>query len=93
MDCFRLARDPGTTAFWVSPTYSHRIGGGFATLKNMMRKQSGAMTTLALLGASFPICLPIVSAQIAVQAQSQPDNIAIIPLLTATFVRPVQPVA
>ena len=27
------------------------------------------------------------------QAQSQPDNIATIPLLTATFVRPVHPVA
>lgn len=31
--------------------------------------------------------------KLVVQAQSQPDNIAIIPLLTATFVRPVQPVA
>ena len=28
-----------------------------------------------------------------IQAQSQPDNIATIPLLTATFVRPVPPVA
>jgi hypothetical protein len=27
------------------------------------------------------------------QAQSQPDNIATLPLLTATFVRPVHPVA
>jgi len=31
--------------------------------------------------------------KLVVQAQSQPDNIAIIPLLTATFVRPVRPVA
>jgi hypothetical protein len=31
--------------------------------------------------------------KLVVQAQSQPDNIAIIPLLTATFVRPGQPVA
>jgi hypothetical protein len=31
--------------------------------------------------------------KLVVQAQSQPDNIAIIPLLTATFVRPVHPVA
>jgi hypothetical protein len=30
---------------------------------------------------------------LVVQAQSQPDNIASIPLLTATFVRPVRPVA
>jgi hypothetical protein len=29
--------------------------------------------------------------KLVVQAQSQPDNIATIPLLTATFVRPVQP--
>jgi hypothetical protein len=31
--------------------------------------------------------------KLVVQAQSQPDNIASIPLLTATFVRPVLPVA
>jgi hypothetical protein len=31
--------------------------------------------------------------KLVVQAQSQPDNIASIPLLTATFVRPVCPVA
>jgi hypothetical protein len=31
--------------------------------------------------------------KLVVQAQSQPDNIAIVPLLTATFVRPVRPVA
>jgi hypothetical protein len=31
--------------------------------------------------------------KLVVQARSQPDNIAIIPLLTATFVRPVHPVA
>ena len=31
--------------------------------------------------------------KLVVQAQSQPDNIATIPLLTATFVRPGQPVA
>jgi hypothetical protein len=31
--------------------------------------------------------------RLVVQAQSQPDNVATIPLLTATFVRPVQPVA
>ena len=31
--------------------------------------------------------------KLVVQAQSQPDNIAIIRLLTATFVRPVHPVA
>ena len=31
--------------------------------------------------------------KLVVQAQSQPDNIASTPLLTATFVRPVQPVA
>ena len=31
--------------------------------------------------------------KLVVQAQSQPDNIASIPLLTATFVRPVSPVA
>jgi hypothetical protein len=31
--------------------------------------------------------------KLVVQAQSQPDNIAIIPLFTATFVRPVRPVA
>ena len=31
--------------------------------------------------------------KLVVKAQSQPDNIAIIPLLTATFVRPVHPVA
>ncbi len=30
--------------------------------------------------------------KLVVQAQSQPDNIASIPLLTATFVRPVPPV-
>jgi hypothetical protein len=30
---------------------------------------------------------------LVIQAQSQPDNIATIPLLTATFVRPVHPVA
>jgi len=30
---------------------------------------------------------------LVVQAQSQPDNIATLPLLTATFVRPVRPVA
>src|ERR1700679_3930647 len=30
--------------------------------------------------------------KLVVQAQSQPDNIAGIPLLTATFVRPVRPV-
>ena len=30
--------------------------------------------------------------KLVVQAQSQPDNIASIPLLTATFVRPVRPV-
>ena len=30
--------------------------------------------------------------ELVVQAQSQPDNIASIPLLTATFVRPVHPV-
>jgi hypothetical protein len=30
--------------------------------------------------------------KLIVQAQSQPDNIASIPLLTATFVRPVRPV-
>jgi hypothetical protein len=30
--------------------------------------------------------------KLVVQAQSQPDNIATIPLLTATFVRPVHPV-
>ena len=31
--------------------------------------------------------------KLAIQAQSQPDNIASIPLLTATFVRPVRPAA
>jgi chorismate mutase len=31
--------------------------------------------------------------KLIVQAQSQPDNIASIPLLTANFVRPVRPVA
>jgi Flp pilus assembly protein TadG len=31
--------------------------------------------------------------KLAIQAQSQPDNIATIPLLTATFVRPVRPAA
>ncbi len=31
--------------------------------------------------------------KLVVQAQSQPDNIATLPLLTATFVRPVRPVA
>jgi hypothetical protein len=31
--------------------------------------------------------------KMVIQAQSQPDNIATIPLLTATFVRPVHPVA
>jgi hypothetical protein len=31
--------------------------------------------------------------KLVVQAQSQPDNIASIPLLTATYVRPVNPVA
>ena len=31
--------------------------------------------------------------KLVVQAQSQPDNIASIPLLTATFVQPVRPVA
>ena len=31
--------------------------------------------------------------KLVVQAQSQPDNIASIPLLTVTFVRPVHPVA
>ena len=31
--------------------------------------------------------------KLVIQAQSQPDNIASIPLLTATFVRPVRPVA
>ena len=31
--------------------------------------------------------------KLVVQAQSQPDNIASTPLLTATFVRPVRPVA
>ena len=31
--------------------------------------------------------------KLVIQAQSQPDNIATIPLLTATFVRPVYPVA
>jgi hypothetical protein len=31
--------------------------------------------------------------KLVIQAQSQPDNIASIPLLTATFVRPVNPVA
>ena len=30
---------------------------------------------------------------LVIQAQSQPDNIATLPLLTATFVRPVRPVA
>jgi hypothetical protein len=30
--------------------------------------------------------------KLVVQAQSQPDNIATLPLLTATFVRPVRPV-
>ena len=30
--------------------------------------------------------------RLVVQAQSQPDNIASIPLLTATFVRPLRPV-
>ena len=30
--------------------------------------------------------------KLVVQAQSQPDNIATLPLLTATFVRPVHPV-
>jgi hypothetical protein len=31
--------------------------------------------------------------RLAIQAQSQPDNIASLPLLTATFVRPVPPAA
>ncbi len=31
--------------------------------------------------------------KLVVQAQSQPDNIATLPLLTATFVQPVRPVA
>ena len=31
--------------------------------------------------------------KLVIQAQSQPDNIATIPLLTATFVRPVHPAA
>jgi hypothetical protein len=31
--------------------------------------------------------------KLIVQAQSQPDNIATLPLLTATFVQPVHPVA
>jgi single-stranded DNA-binding protein len=31
--------------------------------------------------------------KLVIQAQSQPDNIASIPLLTATFVRPIHPVA
>ena len=31
--------------------------------------------------------------KLVIQAQSQPDNIACIPLLTATFVRPVRPAA
>jgi hypothetical protein len=31
--------------------------------------------------------------KLVVQAQSQPDNIATLPLLTATFMRPVRPVA
>jgi len=35
----------------------------------MMRNQSGAMTTLALLGASFAIYLPVASAQTAVDAE------------------------
>ena len=30
--------------------------------------------------------------KLVIQAQSQPDNIATLPLLTATFVRPVHPV-
>ena len=36
---------------------------------------------------------PEVRRLLVIQAQSQPDNIATIPLHTATFVRPVQPVA
>jgi endothelin-converting enzyme/putative endopeptidase len=40
-------------------------------VKNMMRKQSGAMTTLALLGASFAICLPIASAQTKTAADTE----------------------
>ena len=31
--------------------------------------------------------------KLAIQAESQPDNVASIPLLTATFVRPVRPAA
>jgi hypothetical protein len=31
--------------------------------------------------------------KLVVQAESQPDNVATLPLLTATFVRPVRPVA
>ncbi len=31
--------------------------------------------------------------KLVVQAQSHPDNVATLPLLTATFVRPVHPVA
>ena len=31
--------------------------------------------------------------KLVIQAQSQPDNIATLPLLTATFVRPVRPAA
>ncbi len=30
---------------------------------------------------------------LGIQAQSQPDNIATLPLLTATFVRPIRPAA
>ena len=38
-------------------------------------------------------CRKATRIKLVIQAQSQPDNIASIPLLTATFVRPVRPAA
>ncbi len=74
----------------MSSTHPSWLSG----LLNSQRAFSGALllTVLRCLLGDEPrqtgTCIKLV-----VQAQSQPDNIATLPLLTATFVRPVHPVA
>ncbi len=61
------------------------------------RKPAGLFTTtFVAFGKQGHFAKPLQTGtriKLVVQAQSQPDNIASIPLLTATFVRPVRPVA
>jgi hypothetical protein len=67
-------------------------------LEHLSEHQQRAFSTATVLPLANRAILPSLSrrgtrVKIVVQAQTQPDNIATLPLLTVTFVRPVGPIA